>query len=243
MTFAIPSKGRPGSCGATLRELNAGDQAVLFVPEVEVAEYERANVGTRVVGVPVEIRGITATRNWILKSVKDRWVVMVDDDVMMAGFTELYDERAKMRTGGAVDWVAESVRLFEVTEGLGWKIWGVATQGALRSIYPYRPFIWRTYVTASFMGIVNDGSYLFDETFPVKEDYEICLRHIEQFGGVVGARYLWWQNEHWGTDGGCRDYRTQEIEEVAIRRLIEKYPGSIRRVERGGSRYSIELEF
>ena len=32
------------------------------------------------------------------------------------------------------------------------------------------------------MGIVNDGEYLFDENFPVKEDYEICLRHIKDKG-------------------------------------------------------------
>ena len=55
----------------------------------------------------------------------------------------------------------------------------------------------------------------------VKEDYESCLRHIRDKGGILGIRYLHWENDHWGKDGGCKDYRTIDIERKAIKNLIK----------------------
>jgi hypothetical protein len=93
------------------------------------------------------------------------------------------------------------------------------------------------------MGMFADAGLRFDESFKVKEDYELCLRCIKEDGGVLAARYLYWENEHWGTEGGCKDYRTQAMEEEAIKMLMRRYKGMIRKITRGGSEYSIELEF
>jgi hypothetical protein len=135
------------------------------------------------------------------------------------------------------------VRLFDLTEQMKYRIWGVATQSAPRAIYPWRPILFRSYVTASFMGIVNDGRTRFDERFTVKEDYELTLRCVKQDGGVVAARYLFWENSHWTDAGGCATYRTQLMELRCIKMLVGMYPGMIRRVTRGGSRYSVDLDF
>jgi hypothetical protein len=91
------------------------------------------------------------------------------------------------------------------------------------------------------MGMVNDGEFFFDESYPVKEDYEICLRHMQKYGGIYGIRYMHWQNEHWTTDGGCKDYRTIEMEREAIKRLIKQYPGMIRKAKRKANTFTIEL--
>ena len=88
------------------------------------------------------------------------------------------------------DWVIVCNQLFDCVDDIGWKIWGVATQSAPRSVYPYKPFLTRSYITASFMGIVNDGSMLFDESFDVKEDYEIGLRHIKRIRGSAMCKTL-----------------------------------------------------
>lgn len=241
MIVAIPSKGRAGRVAS----LDVIPHAVLFVPEGEVEEYRHAHGGTTVVGVPTRVRGITATRNWILEDVDDPRVVFVDDDVKIHGWIELFETNGKHRTMTEAEWWGTWQRLFDVTEGAGLRIWGTATDGALRSVYPYRPFIFHTYVTASCMGILRDSGIRFDESFPVKEDYEMCLRCLKEDGGVVGARYVYWANAHWDgpARGGCGSYRTQAMEDQAIQRLMEMYPGLIRRVTRGGAQYSIELDF
>ena len=234
MTIAVPSKGRAGK--TTTQKILPS--ATFYVPANEVHQYEGLG---EIVAVPIEIRGITATRNWILKNAGDR-VVFIDDDVASAGWVQLHARYAKQRKEPTeAFWLYEFEKLFDVTEQMGWKIWGVKTEAATRSVYPYKPFIFKTYVTASCMGIINDGEYLFDERFTVKEDYEICLRHIVQYGGILGARYLHWQNSHWGDEGGCTDYRTVEIEREAIRMLVEMYPGMIRRAKRKANVFTVQL--
>jgi len=238
MIVAIPSKGRAGKTTSQ----KVLDNATFYVPEMECAAYLTAGINN-VVPVPMEVKGITKTRNWILRNCGEGEVVFVDDDLKIAGYTELLERSGRQRKIDGAGWMEEFRRLFEVCEGLNYKIWGVATQAALRSIYPYKPFLFYSYVTASCMGIINDGEFYFDESFDVKEDYELCLRHIKERGGILAARYLFWENHHWGTDGGCKDYRTQEMERLAIKKLIKMYPGMIRKIKRGGSEYSIELDF
>ena len=239
MLIAIPSKGRPNR----VKSQKILPSAHVFVPASEMNDYKKAGV-RNLVSVPDSVRGITPTRNWILANARDKWVVMLDDDVKRAGWVRLEKQNSTyhpLRNEAA--WLAEMVRLFDLTEQLKYRIWGVATQSAPRAIYPWKPILFRSYVTASFMGIVNDGRTKFDERFKVKEDYELNLRAIKEDGGVVAARYLYWENSHWTDAGGCAAYRTQLTELRCIKLLASMYPGMIRRITRGGSSYSIELDF
>jgi len=238
MLVAIPSKGR---AGRTKSEKLFSNIATLYVPENEKQDYLKTF--GRVEGVPNSVFGITKTRNWILKNTPEKYVVFVDDDVQAQGYFELLETKSKSRRLDESVWIQTFSRLFDVTEGMNYKIWGVSTEGSPRATYPYNPFLFYSYVTASCMGIINDGAYYFDESFQVKEDYELCLRHIKERGGIVAARYVFWQNEHWKKSGGCVDYRTQAMEADCTRRLMRMYPGMIRQVKKGGSKYSIMLDF
>jgi len=217
--------------------------ATYYVPENEVAEYRRSH-GGNVVGVPIDVKGITSTRNWILKNCNENLIVMFDDDVKVCGYVDLQETKpvhVKIRDEGI--WYEEMIKLADVCIGLDYKLFGISTHSTPSGFYGYKPFMLQTYVLGSIIGHINDGSYYYDETFKVKEDYELCLRHIKERGGVLGGRNLYWECEHWKTDGGCKDYRTQDMEKVAIKRLVEMYPGLIRKVKRKGSEYCIELEF
>lgn len=236
MLIAIPSKNRAGKTTTNKILPNIG---TFFVPESEVHQYSYIK---NVIGVPKDIQGITNTRNWILKNTNHKWVVFLDDDAKNVGYTKLNEtksEKIEIREEGF--WAEEFLKAFDLTEQLGYKIWGVKTEAAPRSVYPYKPILTKTYITASCMGIINDNEFLFDEEFKVKEDYEICLRHIVKYGGILGIRYLHWENEHWVTDGGCKDYRTVEIEREAIKKLAQKYPGMIRSAKRKANQFTIAL--
>lgn len=238
MLIAIPSKGRAGK----VKSLDILHGATLFVPDYEVQDYFNAG-HEKVIGVPAKVKGITCTRNWILRSTKDRYVVFVDDDHKRSGWIEMFSHHTRHRKLTEEQWYGEFRKLFEVTEGYGFRLWGIATDGAPCSVYPFKPFLFHTYVTASCCGLVNDGLTYFDERFPVKEDYELCLRLIKEDGGIIGARHIFWTNFHWAEAGGCRDYRTQAMERDCIRRLRKMYPGAVRQVNKGGSEFSIALNF
>lgn len=237
MLIAVPSKGR---AGLTTTNKILPNLSTFFIPESEYHQYK--GIVKNIECVPKEVQGITATRNWILENSDEQWVVFLDDDAKNVGYNKLEERKTKkieIRDEGF--WAEEFLRYFDLTEQLGFKIWGTRTESSPRGTYPYKPILTKSYVTASCMGIVNDGEYLFDPDFKVKEDYEICLRHIRDKGGILAIRYLHWENEHWTTDGGCKDYRTIEMERDAIKRLIKLYPNMISSAKRKANEFTIKL--
>jgi glycosyltransferase involved in cell wall biosynthesis len=236
MLIAIPSKNRAGKTTTNKILPNIG---TFFVSESEIHQYQYIK---NIVAIPKEVQGITPTRNWILKNSKDKWVVFLDDDAKNVGYTKLgFTQSFKIDIRDEGFWAEEFLKAFDLTEQLGYKMWGVKTEAAPRSVYPYKPILTKTYLTASCMGMINDGEFYFDEEFKVKEDYEICLRHIVKYGGILGIRYMHWENEHWITEGGCKDYRTVEMEKNAIKKLSQMYPGMIRSAKRKANQFTIAL--
>lgn len=239
MIIAIPSKGRPTRC----KSAQILSSATVFVPAAEGQAYRKAMPKQAIVDVPNRIHGITATRNWILDQHPQERVVFVDDDVRVAGWLEVQADHMKPRELTEAEWLKEWERLFDLAAELKFRIWGVSNLSARRAWYPWRPFLFYSYVTGSCMGIDAASGIRFDPEFIVKEDYEICLRAIVEDGGILAARYLFWENSHWTDRGGCREYRTQKIERDAIDRLMRMYPGMIRKVDRGGVEFSVNLDF
>jgi hypothetical protein len=235
--IAIPSKGR---AGLTTSQKVLPNLGTWYVPESEIHQYK--GLYKNIVAVPKDVQGITPTRNWILKNTNEKKVIFIDDDVKYCGYTKLgisQSKKIEIRDEGF--WAEEFLKGFDLTEQLNYKMFGLKTESAPRSIYPYKPILTKTYLTASCMGIINDGEFYFDETFKVKEDYEICLRHIVKYGGILGIRYLHWENDHWGKDGGCKDYRTITMEKEAIKKLIKMYPNMIKSAKRKANEFTIEL--
>lgn len=240
MLVAIPSKSRPWKSAS--KELIKS--ALMFVPENEVEIYRKI-YGSDVVGVPMEYKGITKTRNYILNSYQGEDIVFVDDDLRCTGYVVTDKDLKKKHVyfKNEADILREFKKSFEVCKDLGWKIFGLKTESAPISQRDEKPFIFKTYATASCMGIVNDTDLRFDENFPVKEDYEISCRHIQMYGGILGVRYIYWENHHWDTNGGCGDYRTDQLERECINKLLKKYPNYIKSVKRKNSQYCIQLMF
>jgi len=239
MLIAIPSKSRPFKS----KSKDLLKSAFLFVPENQFELYKK--IYDEVIAVPNEVKGITQTRNWILKNNKNENIVFVDDDFKKGGLwiDKQGGGRSFINISNESIWLNEFEKLFELTDSMNYKIWGLKTESSKISQHDEKPFLFKTYITASCMGIINDSEFYFDETFKVKEDYEIGLRSIETHGGVIGARYIGWENEHWGTNGGCGDYRTDMMERDCINRLIKKYPKYVKSVKRKNSQYCIQLNF
>tara|TARA_Y100001973_G_C5174870_1_gene321250 strand:+ start:752 stop:1477 length:726 start_codon:yes stop_codon:yes gene_type:complete len=239
MLVAIPSKGRAGKT----KSQKIIPSAFMFVPELEFEAYQVTG-SKNLIAVPNNIKGITKTRNFIIKYCEKNNIknlVFIDDDVKRAGYIQLYERKAKYKPMQEKEILKEWQKLFEITEQLSFRIWGTSTESSPRNVWPYKPFLFRTYVTASCMGMIIDGKTYFDENYPVKEDYEICLRCIIEDGGVVGARYFFWENSHWQDDGGCKDYRTQEMEKNCIKRLQKQYPGMVNYAKDRKNKFCIKL--
>lgn len=237
MLIAVPSKGRAGK---TTTDKIFKNTATFFVPKSEYHQYK--DLVKNVVSIPNNIQGITKTRNWILNYTDETRVVMIDDDIKKLAYVKRNERNVNHISLKNEDfWIDEFTKYFELTEQLDYKIWGVTTDDSTRSAYSYKPIMFKTYALGSIMGIVNDKEYMFDEEFKVKEDYELCLRHIKEKGGILGIKYLYWANHHYKEDGGCKDYRTVKMEKECIKKLIDKYPGMIAKIKRKNSEFGITL--
>lgn len=230
----IPSKGRAG----LMTSHKIFKSAYIYVPESEVYMYSMYD---RVVGVPSDIKGITATRNWILKST-DEDVFFIDDDFMYGGYIQRSDEKYKVvKVKDEEVYLGEIKKLFEVCYQMDSKICGFFSVGNNLTNYSYSPFLFNGVCLGSCMGVVNDGSYYFDESFKVKEDYELSLRHIKDRGLSVRSNILFLQHEHTQLSGGCRDSSRIEKEKEAIKRLIKMYPGCVKEAKHRGTSFAIQL--
>jgi hypothetical protein len=233
--IAIPSKGRAGIITTT----DIFKSGVLFVPESEVRQYSIYK--NEIVGIPNEIKGITATRNYILKN-NDCNIFFLDDDFEYGGYVERTDEKYKVkRIKEESIYIREIEKLFEVAEQSNSKIFGVFTVGNNLTNYAYNPFLFNGVCLGSCMGIINDGTYYFDESFEVKEDYELTLRHFTERGITVRSNILFMQHEHTQLRGGCRDSNRIQKEKLAVKRLITMYPNMIKEAKHRGTQFAIQL--
>lgn len=233
--IAIPSKGRAGLI--TSHEFFFS--AVIYVPQNELKQYSIYK--NKIVGIPIEVKGITATRNWILKN-NDCNIFFLDDDFEYGGYVERTEEKYKVkRIRDESIYIKEIEKLFEISEQSNSKIFGLFTVGNNLTNYAYNPFLFNGVCLCSCMGIINDGSYYFDETFEVKEDYELTLRHFTERGITVRSNIMFMQHEHTQLRGGCRDSNRIAKEKEAVKKLIKMYPGMIKEAKHRGTSFSIQL--
>ena len=233
--IAIPSKGRAG----IITSQEVFRSAVIYVPQCELRQYSIYK--NKVIGVPNEVKGITSTRNWILKN-SDSNIFFLDDDFEYGGYIERTNEKYKVkRIKDESIYIREIEKLFEVCSQSESKIFGLFTVGNNLTNYAYNPFLLNGVCLGSCMGIINDGSYYFNEEFDVKEDYELTLRHFTERGITVRSNILFMQHEHPQLRGGCRDSNRIQKEKEAIKKLIKMYPNMIKEAKHRGTSFAIQL--
>lgn len=234
--IAIPSKGRAG----LITSQNIFKSAVLYVPESELMQY--SIYSNKLVAVPNDVKGITKTRNWILKHNHNKNVFFIDDDLQYYGYIERSELKYKVRRLTDEETAIDEIKkLFDVAYGMDAKLIGFFTVGNNLTNYSYNPFLFNGVCLGSCMGIVNDGTYYFDEEFEVKEDYELTLRNLVDKRPTVRTNILFMQHEHTQTKGGCRDSNRIEKEKSALKKLVQKYPGMIKEAKHRGTSFSIQL--
>jgi hypothetical protein len=233
--ICIPSKGRAG----LITSHKLFNTAILYVPESEVSQYKIYN--NKIIAIPNDIKGITQTRNWILKNNSNN-IFFLDDDLLYGGYIERSELKYKVKKiDDEFIYIEELKKLFDICYQVNSKILGLFTVGNNLTNYSFNPFLFNGICLGSCMGIINDGTYYFDESFEVKEDYELTLRHLCDRGITVRSNILFMQHEHTQTQGGCRDSKRIEKEKKAIKKLIIKYPGMIKEAKHRGTSFSIQL--
>lgn len=210
---AIPSKGRAGK--VTTHKLFTS--CTLYVPASEAAEYRKYHEA--VVPVPDKVKGITATRNFMLDHVTAERHVQVDDDATNFWLFE-QNARSKITDPKRIEALIE--QMFVITEEWGAKIFGLNLANDMRFYREYSPFSTLSVIGANILGII-DNPLRFDERLRVKEDYDYSLRHIYKYRRAIRFNKYCIQVTHLVNEGGCASYRTEEVEMDALKTMQKKF--------------------
>jgi len=192
----------------------------LVVRESEAKEYTKNN--NDIVICPDSAQGnISRVRNWILDNLFDDadCIVILDDDCSFIG---RYQEQKKT--------VFSKEELQEFCENssiickeLGFKLWGLNTvtdKGAYRE---YTPFSFLQFIGCPFHGHIKGTKLRYDESLPLKEDYDFTLQNIRIYGGCLRINFAHYQVKQSEQEGGCSTYRNLEEEKKQFFSLQKKW--------------------
>lgn len=227
VSVCIPSYKRPRG----VKSLRICPTARLYVAESEAGEYAAANRGADIVAIPDSVQGnIARVRNYILDNEDADAVCMMDDD--LTGFGEFYGDpcthfgymRRKLAGDSFLDFVERNTSL---CDDMRLHLWGVNLQAANRLYHQSVPFSMTKPVLGPFSVHVR-SSIRYDESMPLKEDYDLFLQHMREHRGVLRLNMAWYANGgSKGAKGGCAAMRNTSEERRQLDMLARKWGSQI----------------
>lgn len=210
-------------------------EVVYCVHEFEANTYREA--GHQVQLIPDKEKGnIARVRNWIKRHGEKcgEKFIIIDDDVKK--FTFWNGNKQQALEGDNL--VEHIEHMFDLAISWGIKFFGVNPAIDKGSYREYTPFSLTSYISGSFNGFLDCPLY-FDESFPLKEDYDFTLQMLQKFRKVLRFNaYGMSKNDH-GNLGGCANYRTyvKEKEQMALlqkkwgKKIVKMDPASVKKFD------------
>jgi len=221
MLICIPSKGRARN-QETLKWIPKAwlEKCIVVCPYGEINEYLNADLGVAIAETPQEIKGIAATRKYLIENTKDKYLMFMDDDLKFA----------KRVSGDSVKLLPctedDMVMMFKMVEeklNAGYAHVAISSRSGNNNMeYPWEYNIryWDTY--AYNLDIINKEVIL--GRVQVMEDFDVNLQLIEK--GYASAVLTMFTKDDKGSnaDGGCSTYRTHELQKINAYKLQELHP-------------------
>tara|TARA_Y100000004_G_C8940660_1_gene424020 strand:+ start:492 stop:1247 length:756 start_codon:yes stop_codon:yes gene_type:complete len=200
-----PSMGRAGKT----KTQNIIANVAFVVPENEAEDYKKNLPDNEVIACPNSIKGIVATRQWML----EKWsnIFMADDDIFV--IRRQFEETQKSETNVTDPSFAWELiqNLASITKQMGGYHFGFSNAREPVQFESGKPIVHTKYINNSFMGFLEGHGLEYDLSFDEAEDYYICCMNMyKNRFSVIDQRYVFKTYQNFTSDGGCSLYRTQE---------------------------------
>lgn len=182
-TICCPSYKRP-----VVETLRRYPRTRVYVADSELDDYISANPeGSDIVAVPDEVQGnLCRVRNYILDTEFESGtdaVIIIDDDMDMICRHEQVGDFGYERhilDMDELEWFAEHGSMLCME--WGYRFWGVNCVLDPKAYFQQRPFNTTKYIGGPFQAHLNNR-IRYDERLPLKEDYDMTLQHLHEWGG------------------------------------------------------------
>lgn len=204
----------------------------------EYDSYKENYPESNIISCPDGVQGnLCRVRNYILKTEFEKGadvVLIIDDD-----FTCLrrYDYVEEDRWGyephviTADEFVPFLEKYSILADEFGAKFWGVNCYYDPWGYSHNTPFSTRSYIGGPFQCFLKGNRCMYDESLPLKEDYDMTLQQLNMERVVLrlnAYHYLCKQSEQ---KGGCAAYRNRQREKEQLEALRRKWGGAIVKVD------------
>lgn len=202
--IVTPSKGR----AANVLTKKLVEDLILVVPEREVAEYEKHNPECQVIAEPKHVRGITASRQFIIDTFEN--VFMIDDDIV--SIRRNWVEKGEEYQVTDPDEVRDVIqRAADIADDLNAKMFGFANLRDPLHYVSHSPVSFTGYLNASYTGYLDGHNLAYDVSYPEGEDhYMSCLNVYRNRYMFIDHRYSFVTQGNFSAEGGCNLDRTKE---------------------------------
>ncbi len=206
----------------------------VWVDESEADEYRKNYPNADIVACPKGVQGnVARVRNYILDEEFKRGmdvVLMVDDDLrcleryVKSKYSNFGFEREKIEAD-------ELLVLLEkysiMAMDMGCYYWGVMCNIDPMSYRHCTPFSTTSFVGGPFSCFIKDGGLRYDESLPLKEDYDMTLQQLNKYRVVLRVNSIHYHCKQSENKGGCAAYRNREKEEQQFRAFERKWGSKI----------------
>lgn len=210
----------------------------IWVDHKEYEDYKNSYPTADIISCPEGVQGnLCRIRNWILKKEFERGmdvVLIIDDDLSAIRY---YSQDKDSGFGyipnivGEDDFMMFLEKYSIIAEEMGAKFWGLNCNSDQMAYRHNTPFSTVSYIGGPFQCFLKGNRCWYDESLPLKEDYDMTLQQLNMERVVLRVNayhYICKQSEN---AGGCAAYRNRDREEQQLMALQKKWGSRIVKID------------
>jgi hypothetical protein len=164
--------------------------------------------------VPRNIGGLSPTRNFVLDRLKQKVVIMFDDDI--TAFRWVHGSKSIRLDQEQIKLMIMDLVVHALDQNVG--MFGISNVD-LRKSSPLIPFATRQAIT-TVIGVVG-RQVRFDERQSLKDDHDFAMEGLKIYRTIHRDNRYMFQNDTDKLPGGSMEFRTQERRLTEVQNLID----------------------
>ena len=119
----------------------------------------------------------------------------------------------------------------QMAKDIGAYLWGLNIAPDPQNYRTYTPFSTTSFLGAPFHCTLKGSEPRYDETMPLKEDYDMTLQQLNLYRVVLRFNKYFYKAKQSSQTGGCAVYRNRKTEEYQLRLLQKKWGKKIVKID------------
>lgn len=210
----------------------------IWVDCKEYEGYKKNYPSADIVSCPEGVQGnLCRIRNYILDKEFERGmdvVLIIDDDLQCIRYYSEDKETGfgyvpNIVEGGGFMQFLEKYSL--IAKELGAKFWGLNCVNDTMAYSHNTPFSTVSYIGGPFQCFLKGNRCRYDESLPLKEDYDMTLQQLNMERVVLRVNAYHYSCKQSENVGGCAAYRNRDREKEQLEMLQQKWGGKIVKID------------